>query len=117
MFCRTRVLFFRVYACTARLEFAGQNRRAKFAVPPSPAKLENAFQRLSDPILGCDSKKPVQEGSIGLVVFGAGHVNRAEPPELFKGGAFAKLAKRPESPVSAKAPALNARSDLSSPQL
>ena len=60
-------------------------------------------------------EKPVQEGSIGLVVFGAGHVNRAEPPELFKGGAFEKLAKRPESPVSAKAPALNARGDLSSP--
>ena len=69
----------------------------------------------SNPMVGCDSKKPVQEGSIGLVVFGAGHVNRAEPPELFKGGAFEKLAKRPESPVSAKAPALNARGDLSSP--
>ena len=37
VFCRTRVLFFRVCACTVRLGFAGQNRRAKFAVPPSPA--------------------------------------------------------------------------------
>ena len=30
-------MFFRVCACTVRLGFAGQNRRAKFAVPPSPA--------------------------------------------------------------------------------
>ena len=35
-----------------------------------------------------DSKKPVQEGSFGLVFFGAGHVASAEPPELSKGGAF-----------------------------
>ena len=55
----------------------------------------------SNPMVGCDSKKPVQEGSIGLVVFGAGHVNRAEPPELFKGGAFeirAETAKQPLYP-------------------
>ena len=37
VFCETRVLFFRVYACTARLAFAGQNRLSFFAVPPSPA--------------------------------------------------------------------------------
>ena len=81
----------------------------------NPLSLSRAGVVGGGPLLGCDSKKPVQEGSIGLVVFGAGHVNRAEPPELFKGGAFEKLAKRPKSPVSAKAPALNARGDSSSP--
>ena len=67
------------------------------------------------PITRCDSKKSVWRGSVGILFFGAGHVSSAPSPHPAKGGAFGKLAKRPESAVSAKAPALKARGDLSSP--
>ena len=60
------------------------------------------------PIRSRGSKKTIQEGSIGLVVFGAGHVAGAEPPELFKGGAFeirAETAKtRPFTPFELGCP-------------
>ena len=39
----------------------------------------------------------------------------APSPQLGKGGAFGKLAKRPESPITVKAPALSAHGTLSSP--
>ena len=69
----------------------------------SPHETSRSFQEPDKerPIRSGDSKKTIQEGSGGLVFFGAGHVASAEPPELSKGGALeirAETAKRPLYP-------------------